>query len=150
MRGSLSRSLLELVIPADRAPAGVRFRSMHLSITIPGDIRAAEAARRAVSAFAPVVGAPKLEVITLVVNELVTNSLIHSAMDGAEIAVTLQANEGRFRGEIRDPGPGFEPPSGDLDPLAPAGRGLFLVSELTDSWGVETNPFTCVWFEMAL
>jgi anti-sigma regulatory factor (Ser/Thr protein kinase) len=121
---------------------------MELKLSIPGDIRAAETARRAVDAFRPHVPEGRLEVLELLVNELVTNALLHSCMEGDSIAVDVHLVGGRIRGEVCDPGTGFERPGAPaLD--ATSGRGLMLVDALAESWGIISDPSTCVWFELA-
>ena len=116
-------------------------------MSIPGDIRAAETARRAVDAFRPHVPEGRLEVLELVVNELVTNALLHACMAGDSISVEVSLIGDRIRGQVCDPGRGFERPG--APPLdATSGRGLMLVDGLAESWGIIADPSTCVWFEL--
>jgi anti-sigma regulatory factor (Ser/Thr protein kinase) len=86
--------------------------------------------------------------VRLLVSELVTNSVQHAqvaAEDSIVLAVKLD-NE-TVRVEVRDDGPGFEPPVAPPPDDADAGWGLFLVEQLADSWGVGESG-KGVWFEI--
>ncbi len=122
--------------------------AMHLALTIPGDVRAAEAARHAVAAFRTRINEDTLETLTLLVNELVTNSLLHACRDGGSIELEVDLADQKITASVEDPGGGFTPPDHDPDPEATSGRGLFLVAALSDAWGVEQSPRTRVWFEI--
>ncbi|MFD9721310.1 ATP-binding protein [Streptomyces sp. NPDC059076] len=101
----------------------------------------------------------------LLASELVTNALIHTE-HGAVVTVTVVSSV--LRVEVRDFMPGLplhdpphpgtrmlhpegrdtvEPPS--VDDLSTHGRGLLLVRELADSWGVRTQRAgKVIWFEL--
>ncbi|MFD7324901.1 ATP-binding protein [Streptomyces sp. NPDC059875] len=86
------------------------------------------------------------DVAELLTSELVTNALIHTD-HGAVVTATVVPES--LRVEVRD----FV--SGLSEPYAPAaddgthGRGLVLVQELADSWGVEDHGVgKVVWFEL--
>ncbi|MFB7942667.1 ATP-binding protein [Streptomyces sp. NPDC004779] len=86
------------------------------------------------------------DVAELLTSELVTNALVHTAY-GAVVSATLDPVQ--LRVEVRD----FE--RGLTGPLVPPaddgthGRGLFLVRELADSWGIEERGTgKVVWFEL--
>ncbi|MFD4375289.1 ATP-binding protein [Streptomyces sp. NPDC058527] len=86
------------------------------------------------------------DVAELLTSELVTNALVHT---GHGAVVTATVDPAQLRVEVRD----FE--SGLTGPLVPpaddgtSGRGLFLVRELADSWGVEERATgKVVWFEL--
>jgi len=121
---------------------------MHLALTLPGDMRAAEAARHAIAAFGTRINPETLDTVTLLVNELVTNSLLHACADGGSIGVDIALSDDKIRATVEDPGEGFTPPPYDPDPEATSGRGLFLVAALSDAWGVDPSPHTRVWFEI--
>jgi anti-sigma regulatory factor (Ser/Thr protein kinase) len=125
---------------------------IHLELSIPGDIRAAETARRALGCFSQYLRPELLEALSLLVNELVTNSLLHACSHGEPIDLVVQTGSdgGTVRAEVRDPGNGFSPPQGTPGLDATSGRGLYLVEQMSDSWGIERTPQTCVWFEMSL
>ena len=122
---------------------------MRLSLRLPGDLRAAETARRALSCFTNHIPNEVLDTLSLVVNELVTNSLLHACMNGEPIDLVVDLDGERISGSVTDPGRGFVPPPRQQPNLdATSGRGLFLVEQLSQRWGVETDPQTSVWFEM--
>lgn len=80
----------------------------------------------------------------LLVSELVTNALVHTA-GGAQLTATVTD---RLRVEVRDCAsarPEPRPPTGD----GTSGRGLILVRSLADAWGVLPHAFgKSVWFEL--
>jgi anti-sigma regulatory factor (Ser/Thr protein kinase) len=87
----------------------------------------------------------------LLVSELATNAIIH-ATSTFEVAITYPTPSGRVRIEVTDvdekqPAP-LQPP-----PNVPHGRGLLLVANLSDEWGIlrlTGRPGKTVWFELAL
>ncbi|MEV6307106.1 ATP-binding protein [Streptomyces sp. NPDC051840] len=92
-------------------------------------------------------GPEEVAVAELLLSELVTNALIHTR-NGAVVTVTAAA--GRVRVEVRDFVPGQEPapcvPNADD---GTHGRGLLLVQNLADSWGVTAQALgKVVWFEL--
>nr|WP_237545883.1 ATP-binding protein [Streptomyces sp. SID1046] len=88
------------------------------------------------------------EVAELLITELVTNALVHTDR-GAEVHASLAAT--RLRVEVRDyaarrPRP-YVPTADD----GTHGRGLVLVQELADDWGVDALALgsgKVVWFEL--
>lgn len=116
---------------------------------IPGDIRAAEAARRAVACFETRLAEARFETFTLLVNELVTNALLHACMQGEPIDLEVSLDDrGVLRTSVSDPGTGFDLPSRTPSLEDTSGRGLFMVEQLSERWGLEANPHTKVWFEV--
>ncbi|MFG2429436.1 ATP-binding protein [Streptomyces sp. NPDC048590] len=92
-------------------------------------------------------GPEEVAVAELLLSELVTNALIHTR-NGAVVTVTTAP--GRVRVEVRDFVPGQEPapyvPNADD---GTHGRGLLLVQNLADSWGVTAQALgKVVWFEL--
>ena len=86
-----------------------------------------------------------LEAVTLLVSELVTNSVVHAGSD-AEVAVLLKPDALRI--EVTDQGSGI-PWSRDAPPDATSGRGLAMVEKLSSAWGVEAGDGgKTVWFEV--
>lgn len=87
------------------------------------------------------------DTLALLVSEVATNALLHG--DG-EVRLQLTASPGRVRVEVSDASDRVptERPAG-LD--AESGRGMTLLRELSDSWGVLAHPphGKTVWFEMA-
>ena len=83
----------------------------------------------------------------LLVTELVSNSVRHTAADSLTLSVAI--GKSAVLTEVADTGPGFDPKcvehSGDDD----TGWGLFLVERLADRWGVRHDgPAKRVWFEL--
>ncbi|MGE7388342.1 ATP-binding protein [Streptomyces sp. NPDC004126] len=68
-------------------------------------------------------------------SELAANAVLHGVPHGREFCVRLLWEEGVVRVEVRDSGPGV-PAVGRPGVDALAGRGLWLVSELADDFGV--------------
>src|SRR5713101_5063483 len=98
-----------------------------------------------------VLEAEMLDQATLLVSELVTNSVRHGGLrPDQEIELTVEASPQRLRVEVAEPGDGFDvehaPRPRQDDPEG--GWGLFLVDSLSSAWGVEGNGVTRVWFEM--
>ena len=125
---------------------------VRLELSIPGDMRAAETARRALGCFNAYLRPELHEALRLLVNELVTNSLLHACSHGERIDLGVEADADgeQVRAQVCDPGSGFAPPEGRPKLEATSGRGLFLVESMADAWGIESHPQTCVWFELSL
>jgi anti-sigma regulatory factor (Ser/Thr protein kinase) len=117
-----------------------------LSIDLEPDLGAAERARNEIrAAFADRLPTPLLHDLTVVVTELVGNSVAHGP--GEQIQVRLRiARDGTIRGEIEDQGKG-EIALRDMAEGESAGVGLRIVDWLTDRWAVYEGS-THVWFEM--
>jgi anti-sigma regulatory factor (Ser/Thr protein kinase) len=79
----------------------------------------------------------------LAVSEVVTNAVLH----GREpITLRFVMDEARVRVEVHDGSP-VSPAFSMLDPTAVTGRGLLLVSALSDGWGVDPDERgKTVWF----
>jgi anti-sigma regulatory factor (Ser/Thr protein kinase) len=86
--------------------------------------------------------------VRLLVSELVTNSVQHAQVAAEDsIVLVLAITPKKVRVEVRDDGPGFEPPPSPPPENADKGWGLFLVEQLADSWGVGEGG-KGVWFEI--
>ncbi|MFI7467539.1 ATP-binding protein [Nonomuraea sp. NPDC049646] len=94
--------------------------------------------------------AEKIDDALIVVSELVTNALVHAL---PPVAFGLERLEGKVRGEVTDHGPlGLVVPH-QASILHTRGRGLNLVDQLADAWGVGWSLETgrkSVWFEMSV
>ena len=85
----------------------------------------------------------------LLVSELVTNSVLHSAMAPRDhIEVTFSLDEGVFRADVTDSGVGFVPQGRTAGSPPDHGWGLHLVDRLADRWGVMGDHGARVWFEL--
>jgi anti-sigma regulatory factor (Ser/Thr protein kinase) len=91
-----------------------------------------------------------LEDLRLIVSELVTNSIRHAGLRTSDpIDLEVSVDESTIRLELRDSGRGFAPPATPSNPFRESGWGLFLVSQLTDRWGVsDEGGVTTVWIEI--
>jgi anti-sigma regulatory factor (Ser/Thr protein kinase) len=90
-----------------------------------------------------------LDAIELMVSELATNSIRHA--DAAFELTLVRAND-EIRIEVTDRA-GGTPTMRSPKPEDPTGRGLQIVSLLSDTWGVESKTGgsgKTVWFTLAL
>ena len=90
-----------------------------------------------------------LEALAIAVSELARNSILHA---GTEFTVEIDRTSERLRVEVFDLGRGV-PELRSPDATASSGRGLLLVRELSDDWGVNASdrqPGKSVWFEIRL
>jgi anti-sigma regulatory factor (Ser/Thr protein kinase) len=118
-----------------------------LEMDLGSDPEAAASARRAISRLRTDLDPPLIETLRLLVTELVTNSVRHTAAESVTLRVAV--GKSAVLAEVADTGPGFDPEclerSGDED----TGWGLFLVQRLADKWGVRHDgPCKYVWFEL--
>ena len=87
-----------------------------------------------------------IEAVAVAVSELATNCVRHA---GTDFSVDIEESAGRVRVEVADHGGGTP----TVRSPEPSGRGLLLVRELSDEWGVEPSrdsPGKCVWFTVQL
>ena len=116
--------------------------------TLPGDPSAVPAARRFVSQSVIHHGGhgTMLDKSQLLVTELTTNAVIHAR---APIRLSGQSVSDHVRVEVRDDDPTPLRAPCKPEPDAESGRGLWLVSALSCSWGVNRNELgKTVWFEV--
>ncbi|MGP3998650.1 ATP-binding protein [Streptomyces sp. 8N706] len=87
-----------------------------------------------------------LDEIRLCASEIATNALAHGVPPGRLFAVRVDAEDEQVRVEVRDSGTGT--PLLRVPHLeSESGRGLLLVQELTDAWGVVQHTIgKAVWF----
>jgi anti-sigma regulatory factor (Ser/Thr protein kinase) len=110
---------------------------------------AAAAARHALDDVGDAVPDEKLRDVRLLVSELVTNAVRHANLEAGDIILLVfEVADTAFRVEVHDPGGGFVPTAPAPDPARPSGWGLYLVAELSDRWGVDSDESTLVWFEL--
>ena len=103
-----------------------------LNLMLTEESGAAAAARQALREGNGMLPAPIRDDVLLLVSELVTNAVRHAGA-GPERPLHVQLLRGP-RWVV----------------VAVADRGLFLVDQIADDWGVEcTSSGTCVWFEIA-
>jgi anti-sigma regulatory factor (Ser/Thr protein kinase) len=108
----------------------------------PGSV--AEARARVLEALAPQLEDEQLQTLRLLVSEVVTNAVRHGGhSEPVEVHASWNAE---VRVEVIDHGDGFTPRPRSGGPEEPGGYGLYLVGRLADTWGVETDDETRVWF----
>ena len=122
---------------------------MRLERELPVSPEAASEARHALDDLSEELSDARLRDVRLLVSELVTNAVRHANLDdGDVIGLVVETLDGALRVEVHDPGGGFVPSAPSPDPARPSGWGLYLVAELADRWGVDSDDRTLVWFEL--
>jgi anti-sigma regulatory factor (Ser/Thr protein kinase) len=122
--------------------------SKELSFELAGGPYAVTAARLALSELDELVDETQAFDVRLLVSELVTNSVKHAnAGPDDSIALSLNVDDSVIRCEVRDSGPGFDPPRVSADDAGDRGWGLFFVEQIADRWGVNRESAS-VWFEI--
>ncbi|HEX2411402.1 MAG TPA: ATP-binding protein [Solirubrobacteraceae bacterium] len=115
---------------------------------LPVTAEAASAARHALDDLGDAVPDARLRDVRLLVSEVVTNAVRHANLaTGDVIELVVELKRRTLRVEVHDPGGGFVPSAPSPDPTRPSGWGLYLVAELADRWGVDSDETTLVWFE---
>jgi serine/threonine-protein kinase RsbW len=110
---------------------------------------AAAEARHALDGLASELVGDRMRDVQLLVSELVTNAVRHANLaEDDVIGLVVDLSHHSLRVEVHDPGGGFVPSAPSPDPVRPSGWGLYLVAELADRWGVDSDDTTLVWFEL--
>lgn len=87
------------------------------------------------------------DIFTLAVSEVVTNAILHAA---TPFRVRVASTDDAVRVEVFDSSPGT-PIRKEFEPHAVTGRGLGIVDQIAESWGVTpAHDGKTVWFEMPL
>jgi anti-sigma regulatory factor (Ser/Thr protein kinase) len=121
---------------------------MRVERRLPVSPEAASAARHALDDLGDAMSDARLRDVRLLVSEVVTNAVRHADLAaGDAIELVVELNGGALRVEVHDPGGGVVPTAPAPDPTRPSGWGLYLVAELADRWGVDSDETTLVWFE---
>lgn len=121
---------------------------MRVERRLPATPEAASVARHALDDLGDAVSDARLRDVRLLVSEVVTNAVRHANLaTGDAIELVVELNRRTLRVEVHDPGGGFVPSAPAPDPTRPSGWGLYLVAELADRWGVDSDETTLVWFE---
>jgi anti-sigma regulatory factor (Ser/Thr protein kinase) len=116
---------------------------------LPVTPEAAAEARHALDDVSSSIPDARLRDVRLLVSELVTNAVRHANLaSGDMILLVIEVADSSLRVEVHDPGGGFVPTAPSPDPARPSGWGLYLVAELADRWGVDSDESTLVWFEL--
>jgi serine/threonine-protein kinase RsbW len=115
------------------------------------DPSAPRVARRRLKSILRDVPSRALDDILLLTTELLTNSLRHAGLGAKDrVHLVVRSTKSAVRVAITDPGSGevFSPRR--PGPQETGGRGLLLVAEMSDRWGVDRSQATTVWFEVSL
>jgi anti-sigma regulatory factor (Ser/Thr protein kinase) len=116
---------------------------------LPVSPEAAAEARHVLDDLAGAIPDGRMRDVRLLISELVTNAVRHADLDaGDAIDLVIDIADQMLRVEVHDPGGGFVPSTPSPDPARPSGWGLYLVAELADRWGVDSDERTRVWFEL--
>jgi len=121
-----------------------------MEVTLPPGADAPGGARRALEGLRPVLGDHVYEATSLLVSELVTNSVRHAMLLPDEVIhLRVTTHVDRVHVDVVDTGPGFDPKAISLPGSPESGWGLRLLNRLATRWGVRRNDDTTVWFELA-
>lgn len=118
---------------------------VNLALALPASARAPAVARQATRHALAGMPDDRVDVAVLLVSELVTNALLHTAS-----APTLKIghDSGRLRFTVCDASP-REPQPGNASEEDENARGLALVASLAATWGwTTTETGKDVWFEL--
>ena len=122
---------------------------MRLERVLSATPEAAAQARHALDSLVPRLPDGQVRDLRLLVSEVVTNAVRHANLgDNDAIRLVVDLADHALRVEVHDPGTGFIPQAPRPDPARPSGWGLYLVAELADRWGVDSDHETLVWFEL--
>lgn len=104
-------------------------------MSLPADAHAARLARAFVHERWAELDDDVLDDVLLIVSELVTNAVQHGR---PEIVLRLRGEPFAIDVSVLDHGPDMpRPADGTPDVLAPSGRGLFIIDNLANRWGIE-------------
>lgn len=119
---------------------------MRESRTFPNEAASVPAARGFIKSTLHGVDAETLQAIELMVSELATNCVRHTA---ESFEISVEHIPGQIRVQATDCGEG-KPQMRSPAPTDPHGRGLRIIDALATDWGVEIGPGEKkqVWFEL--
>jgi anti-sigma regulatory factor (Ser/Thr protein kinase) len=123
---------------------------MVASFTVPSEIEAPAQARRELrTRLDGRVSQEEGRDLELLLSEVVTNAVRHSAMR-LLIAVRVEVDDEVIAVSVEDSGQGFAPPVAPQPSRGgdPQGFGLFLVDQISASWGVDSTSAFRVWFRL--
>lgn len=123
--------------------------SRNLRRSLACSISAPYFARRSIEALQHELTEDAFDTLSLLVTELVTNSVRHSKMSPRDlIQICIDVEPTLVRAEVSDEGQPFHYQSRPPGDQSLAGRGLVLVDRLSDRWGTSARPQNTVWFEL--
>ena len=121
---------------------------MATNVLLPATPDSVTAARRFVRAAMQDMPLSTCEIVELLVSELATNAVVHAR---SEFQIRVLRAPGSVRVEVVDAGAGDIAPRTIADNEA-HGRGLRIVGQLADEWGVLSTPDSAsrtVWFQVS-
>lgn len=128
---------------------GTAERTHEIRLSVPAQPSSLAVVRRAVQGLDDVCGVDMTDRLAVILSELVTNAIRHGGISRLDkIEVDVVAGPDGARGEVVDPGIGFDPDRLPRKPLDQGGLGLRIVDRCAERWGVTTNGTTQVWFEL--
>jgi anti-sigma regulatory factor (Ser/Thr protein kinase) len=140
------------VTNCDRALKAWRLRSTDLfSFVILSGLDCPRVARTEVKKrIRGLVDAAVSDDVILLVSEVVTNAVKHGiASETATVRLAGEVSDLSIRIEVVNAGESFDPRIGGPENREPGGRGLFLVDQLSQAWGVgHADGLSTVWFEI--
>jgi integral membrane sensor domain MASE1/anti-sigma regulatory factor (Ser/Thr protein kinase) len=141
--------VLRRVDPGDGG-ATVRAPSESLAVELEPSPQCPAEARRALAPLAAALDTQAYLDLSLLVSELVTNSVRHARLRPRDLVRLQVALADRVvRVEVSDPGEGFGADVREPVARGPGGWGLFLTERLADRWGIDREGgWTTVWLEM--
>jgi anti-sigma regulatory factor (Ser/Thr protein kinase) len=119
------------------------------TLELPAQLEALGRVRDAVMAFDSGLPEQAQGDLVLLATELFTNAVRHSGATARDrIWLRLERRPGSARIEVTDPGPGFIPNARTPGARQVSGRGMFLLDQLADRWGVGHDGGFLVWGEL--
>src|SRR5437773_4716404 len=123
-----------------------------IDLRIPLDDRAPGVARHTLDGLSGWVADEDLERFQLAVSELVTNAIVHNPgePESDDVRLVVRIKPDRLSTSVIQPGPGFEGVVQEPHPERESGLGLYLVDQVADRWGIESDKESVVWAEFVL
>jgi anti-sigma regulatory factor (Ser/Thr protein kinase) len=122
-----------------------------LAFAVDGGVQAAADARAELAdGLAPRLDPEAVEVAQLLLSELVNNCVLHGVANrpGVWIDITVSLFPRVVWVEVSDGGPSFHHQPSPVPAETVAGRGLYLVDQLSARWGISGRHGARVWFEL--
>lgn len=111
------------------------------------EARAVGAARRALNTLLGKLNHAEVDVAGLLTTELIAGSIKHDPPTDDVLTLEVSVTDRSLRVTLTDAGNGFVPH--EAETRRPGrNRGLQLLDELADRWGVESGGTTAIWFEL--
>ena len=121
------------------------FEVVAVEITLPADAESPRRARQFARNALAGADADMTDMVMLLVSEIVTNAVLHAR---SELRLLMTWNGPAVRVEVADLSP-LLPAQRNFSAMATTGRGIQLVDEIADSWGLApSDDGKVVWFEL--